>query len=105
MEKKRETLKIRCDCGGTLETRPQAFDGFTVEALVCPKCGFIALTKDQAKYLMELRRMKEAIGGERKVIRIGNTVGITFPPILVHLGQKVNIRPVAPNKYVVTFAR
>jgi len=105
MEKKRKTLRIRCDCGGIFATRPQEIEGFEIEAMVCPKCGFVTLTREQAKGLLELRRMAEAIGKERRVVRIGNTYGVTFPPILVHKGQKVNIRPVAPNKYILAFGK
>lgn len=105
MEKKRKNLKIRCDCGGTFAPQQQEIEGLEIEALVCSNCGFVTLTKEQAKQLMELRRMSEAIGKERKVIRIGNTYGVTFPPILVHQGQKVNIRPISPNKYILTFMR
>ncbi len=104
MEKKRKNLKIRCDCGGVFQAKPQEFEGFEIEALVCSKCGFVTLTKEQAKVLMELRRMEEALGENKKVIRIGNTYGVTFPPVLVHQGQKVNVHPIAPNKYVLTFA-
>lgn len=105
MEKKRKALKIKCDCGSILKTQMQELDGYEVEALVCPKCGFVTLTREQAEYLMKLRRMSEALGDERKVVRIGNTLGVTFPPVLVHQGQKVRIRPVAPNKYELTFAK
>ncbi len=105
MEKKRKNLKITCDCGAVLEPQLLEIDELSAEAMVCPKCGFVTLTKEQVKHLMELRRMMDALKGKRKVIRIGNTYGVTFPPVLVHQGQEVDIRPLAPNKYVLTFGR
>ena len=104
MDKKRKTLKMRCDCGGLFKEGVQEIDGLEVEALVCSKCGFTTLTKEQAKKLVKLRQMMDLIG-KRRVVRIGNTCGVTFPPILVRPGQEVEIRPVAPNKYILTFGK
>lgn len=44
--------KISCDCGRVVEPRMRKIKGFEIEALVCRKCGFVTLTKDQAKFLM-----------------------------------------------------
>ena len=104
MDKKRKTLKIRCDCGGVFKKGVQEIDGLTVAALVCSKCDFVTLTMDQAKRLMKLRQMMDSIG-KRKVVRIGNTCGVTFPPILVHPAQEVEVRPLSPNKYILTFGK
>ena len=104
MGKKRKVLKMRCDCGGSFKVGTQEFDGLEIDALVCPKCGSVMLTKDQAKRLMKLRQMMDSLG-KRKVVRIGNTCGVTFPAILVHPGQEVDIRPLMPNKYILTFGK
>ena len=104
MDKKRKALKIRCDCGGVFKEVVQEIDGLEIDALKCSKCGFVTLTKDQVKRLMKLRQMMDSIG-KRKVVRIGNTCGVTFPPILVHPGQEVQIRPISPNKYILTFGK
>ena len=104
MEKKRKTMKIRCDCGGVFKKGIRDIDGLEIDALVCSKCGFVTLTMDQARRLMKLRQMMDALG-KRKVVRIGNTCGVTFPPILVHPGQEVDIRPLSPNKYILTFGK
>ena len=104
MDKKRKTMKFRCDCGGVFKERVTKIDGLQTDAMVCSKCGFVTLTKDQAKRLMKLRQMMDALG-KRKVVRIGNTCGVTFPPILVHPGQPVEIRPISPNKYILTFGK
>lgn len=61
--------------------------------------------KNPAKFLMNLRRIQEALGSGRRVVRIGNTFGVTFPPILVHPGQKVDIRPLSPNKCILMFVK
>ena len=105
MEKKGKVLKIHCDCGGMFKQKIQRVEGFNTEALVCSNCKHVTMTTKQIKKLLELRRMFEAIGKERRVVRIGNTYGVTFPPKLVHQGQKVNIRPLAPNRYILSFAK
>ena len=96
---------MRCDCGGVFKEGIQEIDGLEIEALECVKCGLVTLTKDQAKRLMKLRQMVDSVGKGRRVIRIGNTCGVTFPPILVHPGQEVDIRPISPNKYILTFGK
>ena len=96
---------MRCDCGGVFKEGAHEIDGLTVDVMVCSKCGRVTLTKEQAKRLMKLRQMVDSLGKGRKVIRIGNTCGVTFPPILVHPGQEVDIRPISPNKYILTFGR
>ncbi|OGR85054.1 MAG: hypothetical protein A2901_00560 [Elusimicrobia bacterium RIFCSPLOWO2_01_FULL_54_10] len=105
MVKKRKEMRIRCDCGGYFKEQLHEIDGLEVEAMVCPKCGYVTLTKKQAKFMLELRKMTDALGVGRRVIRIGNTCGVTFPPILVHPGQPVEIRPISPNKYIVSFGK
>ena len=71
MDKKR---KIRCDCSGYLESNIVEFDGFETEAMVCNKCDFITLTKDQAQRYAKLKQLHEIIDAERKIIKIGNSV-------------------------------
>ena len=104
MDKKRKAMKIRCDCGGTFKESIQEIDGLETEVMACSKCGEVTLTKEQALRMMKLRKMMDAIG-KRKVVRIGNTCGVTFPPILVHPGQEVDVRPISPNKYILTFGK
>jgi hypothetical protein len=81
--------KIRCDCGTLMEKKEQEFDGFKTEALVCPKCGFQTFTREQAERYVKLRQLHKIIDAERKIIKIGNSMGITLPDSLKDLGVKV----------------
>ncbi len=81
--------KIRCDCGGYLEEKLTFFDGIETEAMVCSKCGFTTLTKDHAKRYAKLKELHQIIDAERKIIRIGNSMGVTLPDRLQEFGAKV----------------
>ena len=84
--------KIRCDCGSLLEEQKTEFDHFRTDAMVCPKCGFTTLTKNQAKRYSKLKQLHSIIDSERKIIRIGNSMGITFPERLQEYGAEVGKR-------------
>ena len=104
MEKKRKALtKIRCDCGTILETKLSRFGKIETAAMVCPKCGYTAFSVKQAERFMKMRKIAEALGTDRKVLRVGNTLGVTFPPLVAHAGQKVRIRATDPKTFVLNF--
>lgn len=84
--------KIRCDCGTLMTERKASFEGFETEAMVCPKCGFTTLTKEQAVKYVKLRQLHQIIDAERKIIRIGNSMGFTLPDSLKDFGVKVGKR-------------
>ena len=86
MAKKR---KIKCDCGGFLVDKKTKFDNFETEAMVCPKCNFTTLTKKQAEKLVKLKQLHQIIDSERKIIKIGNSMGFTLPDRLKDFGAKV----------------
>ena len=81
--------KIKCDCGGFLIDRKTKFDDIETEAMVCPKCNFTTLTKEQAKRYIKLKQLHTIIDAERKIIKIGNSMGLTFPDRLQEFGAKV----------------
>ncbi len=84
--------KIRCDCGGVLHGSKAKFDGFETESMVCPKCGFTTLTKEQAVKFVRLKMLHEIIDDERKIIRVGNSMGITLPEQLKGFGIKIGAK-------------
>lgn len=86
MAKKR---KIKCDCGGYLEEKSTFFDSIETEAMVCSKCGFTTLTKEQAQKYVKLKQLHQIIDAERKIIKIGNSMGLTLPDRLQDFGAKV----------------
>ena len=97
--------KIRCDCGAFMEARQARFEGFETEAMVCPKCGFTTLTKEQASKYVKLRQLHQIIDAERKIIRIGNSMGFTLPDSLkdfgVKVGKKVKTEALGANSFKV----
>src|SRR3989344_4374118 len=86
MAKKRN---IKCDCGGFLADRYIKFDNFETVAMVCPKCNFTTLTKEQAEIYAKLKQLHSIIDAERKIIKIGNSMGFTLPDKLKDFGAKV----------------
>ena len=85
MAKKR---KIICDCGGYLEEKTTSFGIIETGAMVCPKCAFTTLTKEQAQQYMRLKEFHTLIDSERKIIKIGNSIGLTLPDGLREFGAK-----------------
>ena len=86
MAKKR---KIKCDCGGFLAERNTKFGNFETAAMVCPKCSFTTLTKEQAERYAKLKQLHSIIDAERKIIKIGNSMGFTLPNKLKDFGAKI----------------
>ena len=81
--------KIKCDCGEFLIGKKVKFDHFETEAMVCPKCDFVTLTKEQAEKYVKLKQLHQIIDSERKIIKIGNSMGLTLPDRLQEFGAKV----------------
>lgn len=102
MAKKR---KIICDCGGHLEEKRMLFDSFKTEMMVCPKCGFTTLTKDQALRYARLKQLHQIIDAERKIIKIGNSMGFTLPDRLqdfgIKIGKKIKTKALGPKSFEV----
>ncbi len=102
MDKQR---KIRCDCGKFLIEQVTSFDDIATEAMVCPNCGFTTLTKEQAQKYMRLKDLHKIIDSERKIIKIGNSMGLTLPDQLhdygAKVGKKVKIEALTENSFKV----
>ena len=81
--------KIKCDCGEFLIEKKTKFDHFETEAMVCPRCNFTTLTKEQAEKYAKLKQLHQIIDAERKIIKIGNSMGLTLPDRLQDFGAKV----------------
>ena len=84
--------KIRCDCGAVMKARQARFEEFETEAMVCPKCSFATLTKEQAQHYVKLKQMHRVVDAERRIIMIGNSMGFTLPEGLKEFGIKVGKR-------------
>ena len=79
---------FKCNCGGKIEDSKTMLEGFLVEALVCNKCCEITLTPESAKELLKLREESEKINSIRKIVKIGNSIGVTLPPEAEEIGFK-----------------
>lgn len=99
--------KIKCDCGSFLIARKTKFDDIETEAMVCPRCNFTTLTKEQAKSYIQLKQLHQIIDAERKIIKIGNSMGLTFPDRLqefgARIGKKVKTEALTPHSFKVEF--
>lgn len=95
--------KIKCDCGTILIEKKTTFDHIETEALVCPQCNFVTLTKEQAQKLVRLRQLHQLMDAERKIIKIGNSMGLTLPDGLhefgVKVGKKVKIEALTAHSF------
>ena len=81
--------KIKCDCGKFLIEKRTKFEHFETEAMVCPRCKFTTLTKEQAEKYARLKQLHQIIDAERKIIKIGNCMGLTLPDSLQDFGAKI----------------
>ncbi len=79
---------FKCNCGGRIEESKTLLEGFLVDALICDKCSEITLTPESAKELLKLKEESEKINSIRKVVKIGNSIGVTLPPEAEEIGFK-----------------
>lgn len=97
--------KIKCDCGGFLAEGITKFEHFETEAMVCPKCNFTTLTREQAERYAKLKQLHQIIDAKRKIIKIGNSMGLTLPDGLqdfgAKVGKKVKIEAISPKSFKV----
>jgi len=99
-----ERKKIICDCGTKLKEGETEIDGVLTLAMVCPKCKFITLTKKQAIEFMRLKELHSIVDGERKIIKIGNSLGLTLPEAMgLKIGNKVKIKALSKHELKITF--
>ncbi len=86
MEAERK-LRMRCDCGSFFE-EGIIKKKFEYPIMVCPKCNHRVFTVSQAKQYVRLERLYEMLKRKRKVIRIGNALGVTLPKVVDEFGIK-----------------
>ena len=89
MENKR---KMKCSCGGEFGEDNLVMEGVVASALVCSSCGRITFTKEQAIAFAEKKEKHALVDCDRRVILIGNSLGITLPERLgLKVGRKVRL--------------
>ena len=104
MEDKRKMKCFECDSYYSLKEIED--EGVKFKAYVCKKCNDIVLDIEQSEKYRELLNMKEAAEKERKIIRIGSSMGITLPNMLkkfgVKVGRKVKLESISRKSIKIT---
>jgi hypothetical protein len=97
--------KLICGCGGAFQPCKTDFQSFKADAMRCGKCGYVTLTKDQALAYSRLKDMHDIVDSERKIIQIGNSLGMTLPEKLrshgVRAGGRVRLEATGPRSFSV----
>ncbi len=96
---------MTCDCGERLRRAQAKFGVIETEAMVCPNCKFTTLTKPQAEDYVRLKLLHQIIDAERKIIKVGNSMGLTLPDRLrefgAKVGKKIRIEALGPTSFKV----
>ena len=80
-----------CECGGTFKVKETVVNEVATEAMVCDGCSYTTLTMDQAKYVTHIGLLQARLSKTRKVVRIGNSIGVTLPDEFAKAGQFVKM--------------
>lgn len=84
--------EYRCKCGGKIKEGEILREGFIVKGFKCDKCGEILFNDEQMKELHKLRDLRKKVKSHRKVIKIGNSLGVTFPSVEgFEVGDEVDV--------------
>lgn len=104
MDKKR---KIKCDCGKYFEEKEVKFEGVITEAEVCTGCKYMTFTRKQAEAFIEAKKLQEIMNSKRKIIKIGNSFGITLPERLkefgLRAGKTLKVKVTGPRSFELAF--
>src|SRR5215813_3469127 len=84
---KREKAKRCIECGRVMRRATLHEGDIAYEGYECPTCGKVVLTLEQMK-AYRLQVLQKAVSEKRKVVRIGNSLGVTLPAALAKLGVK-----------------
>ncbi len=83
---------LQCDeCGGFYGTEKRDVNGFGYDVLVCPKCGDVVFTMDQAQHYREahsLAQMAQKRLAPLTLRQVGNSVNATVPKEFASIGFK-----------------
>jgi len=78
---------MRCNCGGIFNEVLHK-DTFSYPIMECSSCRHSVFSIEQAKQYVRLERLHEKLTKQRKVIRVGNALGVTLPKVVRELGIK-----------------
>ena len=81
---------INCECGGQFVEQCKEIEGITSPVMVCNQCEDMMFSLEQSKLYHKLRNIQSFLTNEnRKIGKIGNSMGITLPVKLKELGFNV----------------
>jgi len=100
---------LKCDCGGAFTEQLYEFEGVKSEALVCDTCGYVTLTLKQAERLGKLKELQAILKQDRKLIKIGNSIGLTLPERLqeygIKAGDRAQIKPIGERTFEISILK
>ena len=82
-----------------------------IPANVCQKCNLRLIPASIARYIDNtvdpFKELQHLLEKERKIIKVGNSIGLTLPEKLkeigVHIGQTVKMKPIDKHSLTLTF--
>ncbi len=89
MEKAR---KMKCECGGYLKQVMVSWDGIKAPGLRCGRCREETVSSRQVGMMLRKARLEHALRRKRKILQVGNAMGITIPEELKNIGFRVGRR-------------
>jgi len=97
---------IKCECGGQFVEQCKEIEGITSPVMVCDQCEEMMFSLEQSKLYHKLRSIQILLkNDERKISKIGNSMGITLPVKLKELGFNVgknfNLQILDENKIII----
>jgi len=84
---------MQCKCGNEMEEKKEVRLDEEVLIYQCPKCKKSMVSLDDAIKMQ--RKFIKAIDEERTIVKIGNSLGVTFPQELKEIfkqGKKVKLK-------------
>ena len=83
----------RCiECSGAMSLASVQVGDLPAEGYRCQECGHEVLTLAQMKEHERRRDLARAFAKPRKVVKVGNSVGLTLPKELFRVGQELVVQ-------------
>jgi len=95
-----DTLKPKCECGGTMKKVVTRFENYKVRGWRCPKCKEELIDPRDAQPILKMKKLKSK-GFTSTVGKVGNSLVVRIPSLVaralhVQKGEKARIIP-KPN--------
>lgn len=84
--------KMICECGGGMKPTNVKWFGVLIPGRKCTLCKEETISSTQSKNLERQVRLRQALQRSRKIVRVGNAMGITLPEELRTIGFKIGKR-------------